>query len=225
MSDETYPKASSGKPRTLEVQAGETDGRRFSPSIARNRDVLREIFLAHMPRRGDILEIASGTGEHGIHITAAAPGLSWRFSDPDRDSRASQSAWIRAAGRAGLHGPDDIDVTDPDWPTPFEDAPVDGVISVNMIHISPFAATEGLIAGAARVLKPSGKLFLYGPFARNGEIAPSNARFSEDLKRRDPSWGVRDLDQDVLPIARAAGFALDATIDMPAHNMGIVFAR
>jgi len=94
-----------------------------------------------------------------------------------------------------------------------------------MIHISPFAVAEGLFAGAGRVIKPGGKLMLYGPFARRGDIAPSNARFSEDLQRRDPSWGVRDLDLEILPLANAGGLAISNVINMPANNLSVIFEK
>ena len=104
-------------------------------------------------------------------------------------------------------------------------APWDGLFCANMIHIAPFAAAIGLIGGAGRLLRPGGRLMIYGPFARNGEIAPSNARFSEDLTRRDPSWGVRDLDLDVLPLAEQAGLKLVNVVDMPANNLSVVFEK
>ena len=103
---------------------------------------------------------------------------------------------------------------------------VDGAVSINMIHIAPFEAARGLVAGAARLLKPDGKLFLYGPFARNGaHTAPSNADFDASLKARDARWGVRDLDLEIMPLAVAAGLALDAVIEMPANNLSVVLAR
>lgn len=227
MTDEnaTYQKAKSGQPLALEKRDTTEDGRRFSPSIGRNKDVVRETFLNVMPQQGVILEIASGTGEHGAHITAAAPELSWTYSDIDPVSQASQAAWRLNEGHDRLHGPLTIDTATDDWGEADTQAPWDGLFCANMIHIAPFAAAEGLISGAGRLLRPRGRFLIYGPFARNGEIAPSNARFSEDLKRRDPSWGVRDLDLDILPLAEAAGLRLVEAIDMPANNLSVVFER
>ena len=201
MTDEnaTYQKAKSGQPLALEKRETTDDGRRFSPSIGRNRDVVRETFLSVMPAQGAILEIASGTGEHGAHITTAAPQLSWTYSDIDPVSRASQAAWGAHEGHDRLSGPLTIDTTADHWGEAETRAPWDGLFCSNMIHIAPFAAAEGLISGAGRLLRPGGRLLIYGPFARGGEIAPSKARFSEDLKRRDASWGVRDLELDILP--------------------------
>lgn len=227
MTDEnaTYQKAKSGQPLALEKRETTEDGRRFSPSIGRNKDVVRDAFLSVMAKQGAILEIASGTGEHGAHITAAAPDLSWTYSDIDPASQASQAAWQAHAAHDRLSGPLTVDTTAPHWGEAETHAPWDGLFCANMIHIAPFEAATGLIGGAGRLLPSGGRLMLYGPFAREGEIAPSNARFSEDLKRRDPSWGVRDLERDILPLAEQAGLALIKVIDMPANNLSVVFER
>jgi len=211
------------RPVALEERARE-DGRLFSPSAARNRDPIRDVFLKAMPRTGVILEIGAGTGEHAVHIAAALPSLRWRPGDPDAASRASIAAWTAHLGLANVAPPHAIDVTAPDWDAHFE--PVDGVVSINMIHIAPFAAAEGLIAGAGRLIKPGGKLFLYGPFARNGaHTAPSNAEFDRALKARDAAWGVRDLDREIVPLAAAAGLTLAEAVAMPANNLSVVFRR
>ena len=102
---------------------------------------------------------------------------------------------------------------------------MDAVVSMNMVHIAPFAVAEGLFAGAGRILDTGGKLFLYGPFARNGDIAPSNAAFRENLQRRNPEWGVRDLDLELLPLASLAGLMLRHVTEMPANNLAVVFER
>jgi SAM-dependent methyltransferase len=137
----------------------------------------------------------------------------------------SQAAWRDFQGHDRLRGPLTIDTIERDWGDAEKRAPWDSLYCANMVHIAPFAAAEGLIAGAGRVLRPGGRLMLYGPFARNGDIAPSNARFSDDLKRRDPSWGVRDLDQDLVPLATQAGLQLITVLDMPANNLSVVFER
>ncbi|MEM6555052.1 MAG: DUF938 domain-containing protein [Pseudomonadota bacterium] len=226
MTDENadYQKAQTGQPLALEKRGEMGDGRRFSPSIGRNKDVVRDAFLRHMPGAGRILEIASGTGEHGAHITAAAPSLRWTYSDIDPDSQASQSAWRAHAEHDRLHGPLSVDTTQTEWGE-AETPTWHGMFCANMIHIAPFEAAIGLINGAGRLLAPKGRIMLYGPFARSGEIAPSNARFSTDLKRRDPSWGVRDLDLDLVPLAEAAGLRLTAVEPMPANNLSVVFEK
>ena len=227
MTDENtgYQKAQSGQPLALEKRGASEDGRRFSPSTGRNKDFVREVFLDVMPREGRVLEIASGTGEHGAHITDAATDLAWTYSDIDPDSQASQQAWRVHAEHGRLFGPLTIDTTAKHWGEAETQAGWDGFFCANMIHIAPFEAAQGLIAGAGRLLRPGGRFMLYGPFAREGQIAPSNARFSEDLKRRDPSWGVRDLDTEIQPLASAAGLDLIQVVEMPANNLSVVFQR
>lgn len=217
--------AASGPPVALERRQAAADGRRFSPSTGRNKDAVREVFLAHMPTQGQVLEIASGTGEHGAHITAAAPDLVWIYSDIDPASRASQQAWRAAAAHDRLRGPLVLDTTAQTWPSIDETLQTCALFCANMVHIAPFAATEGLIAGAGRILSPGGRVMLYGPFARNGEIAASNARFSHDLKQRDQRWGVRDLDRQILPLAAAAGLHLRQVVAMPANNLSVILEK
>lgn len=208
----------------LEARARE-GGRLFSPSAARNRDPIRDVFLAHMPHRGAILEIASGTGEHVVHLAAALPEARFFPGDPDPASRASIAAWTAYLGLENIAPPHAIDAARKDW-VDAAPAPLDAVVSINMIHIAPFDAAIGLIAGAGAVLRPGGRLFLYGPFSRRGEhTAPSNAAFDQSLKAREPSWGVRDLDLDIVPLAEKAGLALERVIEMPANNLSVVFAR
>lgn len=227
MSDENaaYPKRASGAPLALEQREETGDGRRFSPSIARNRDVVRDVFRAHMPTAGQVLEIASGTGEHGTYIVSALPDLSWTYSDIDPAGRASQTAWAQQTGDGRLHGPLEIDVTVAGWANIASLSDFDGVFCANMIHIAPFAAAEGLFQGLGEGLRQGGRFMLYGPFARDGDIAPSNARFSEDLKRRDPSWGVRDLVRDILPLAASVHLSLVEIVEMPANNLSVIFER
>ena len=227
MTDENagYQKAQSGEPLALEKRVEEADGRRFSPSTGRNKDIVRDTFLEVMPRQGRVLEIASGTGEHGVHITAVAHDLNWTYSDIDPVSQASQLAWRNHVSHDRLDGPMTVDTTHADWGDVEKAAPWNGMFCANMIHIAPFSAAEGLLAGAGRLLAPGGRLMLYGPFARAGEIAPSNARFSEDLQRRDASWGVRDLDLEILPLANAAGLRLATVKAMPANNLSVVLEK
>lgn len=212
------------KPVALEPRADRGDGRHFAPSTARNREPIRDVFAEQGLTAGNVLEIASGTGEHGAYLTEAFPSLHWTYSDIDAAGRASQQAWRDAAEQGRLSGPLVIDASTDNWGE-VEGQAWDLIVSVNMIHISPFEATEGLLRGAGRLLKPGGHLFLYGPYARNGEIAPSNAAFSENLKSRDPAWGVRDLDAQIVPLAEAAGLSLKAVIDMPANNLSVIFRR
>ena len=207
----------------LEMRSRE-EARLFSPCAGRNRDVIRDAYLKTMPLAGTVLEIGAGTGEHAVHIAAAAPGLRWQPSDPDAGSRASIAAWTEHLGPPNVAAPLAMDVTAPDWERGIQGS--DAAVSINMILIAPFAAAEGLVAGAGRLLKQGGRLFLYGPFARNGaHTAPSNAEFDRSLKSRDPQWGVRDLDLEIMLLASAAGMTLETAIDMPANNLSVIFSR
>ena len=203
-------------------QAG---GRMFSPSTARNREPIRAVFLKTMPGSGKILEIGAGTGEHAVYLAEALPDVAWLTGDPDETARASISAWIDAAKLPNLCGPHAIDVTETAWGVE-DHAPFDGLVSINMIHIAPFAAAQGLFAGASRLLRPGGKLFLYGPFARDGvHIAPSNEAFDASLKSRNVTWGVRDLEREITPLAQKNSLALEDVVEMPANNLCVIFRK
>ena len=213
------------KPVALERREAGADGRRFSPSTARNRQAIADVFAVHMPGEARVLEIASGTGEHGAFLTAALPGLSWTYTDIDPPGMESQRAWRAHEGHERLLGPFEVDTRNADWGEVEARAPFDALVCINMIHIAPFEAAAALLSGAGRLLRPGGKLFLYGPYARSGEIAPSNARFSVDLKRRDEGWGVRDLDTQIVPLAKTHGLTLGSVTEMPANNLSVIFTR
>ncbi|MEO1252651.1 MAG: DUF938 domain-containing protein [Pseudomonadota bacterium] len=209
--------------RALETR--DADGARlYSPSAARNRDAICEVFLAHAPARGRVLEIGSGTGEHAVRMAGAARGLSWTPSDIDPAARASVAAWTEASGLANIKAPFAIDAS-AEWENDVS-GPFDLVLSINMIHIAPFEAARGLFRGAGRVLPTGGKLMLYGPFARDGaHISASNEAFDASLKARDPRWGVRDLEHEIAPLAQDNAFARIAVVEMPANNFTVVFAK
>ena len=200
--------------------------RQYAPSTARNRDVICETFLEHMPRSGAILEIAAGTGEHGVHIIEAAPELDWVFTDYDADCRKSQAAWITHTGRSNLKGPYALDASASDWGEKIEALTPAGIFCANMIHITPFEVCEGLFAGAGRLLSTGGRMFLYGPYRRQGkQTAPSNEAFEDWLKSKDARYGVRDLDSEVLPLADANALQLVKVINMPANNFSLIFEK
>lgn len=200
------------------------DPRRVSPSAARNREPILAVLREKLPPAARVLELASGSGAHAVHFVTAMPLVHWVPSDPDPDARASIEAWAAEAGDGRISAPRAIDARSDDWGVEGE-FPFDAVACINMIHISPWAATEGLMRGAARVLRPAGRLIVYGPFARDGRhTAPSNAAFDADLKARCADWGVRDL-ADVEAAANAAGLALLDVIDMPANNLTLVFTK
>jgi SAM-dependent methyltransferase len=191
-----------------------------SPSVARNRDPILAVLRRVLPSTGTVLEIASGTGEHATYFAAAFPGLTWQPSDPDEQALRSIAAH-RATGLPNLLAPLSLDAASPKWPV----AHVDAVVAINMVHISPWRATQGLMAGAGRVLPPGGVLYLYGTYKENGaHTAPSNAAFDQDLRGRDPEWGVRDL-EEVVELAEANGLRLVERIAMPANNLSVIFRK
>ena len=212
------------RPDELEDHKRAADARRFSPSAARNRGPILEVLTQFLPKKGIVLEIGSGTGEHAIHFAKALSGLDWLPSDPDMISRASIRAWIATEELSNVLPPVAIDVRDKVWGVE-EAAPFDAVLSLNMVHIAPLEASLGLLAGAGRLLKPDGVLVLYGPFMQSGRhTAPSNAAFDADLKRRNPQWGVRDVD-DLVAKAAPQGLDLRETVKMPANNLSLIFSR
>lgn len=177
-----------------------------------------------LPKKGVVLEIGSGTGEHAVHFAKALSCLDWLPSDPDAASRASIKAWINTEKLANVRAPVALDVRQAVWGV--EDAaPFDAIISLNMVHIAHWEAALGLLAGAGRLLRLDGVLLLYGPFMLGGtHTAPSNAAFDADLKRRDPRWGVRDID-DLVGIAASHGLDLREVVKMPANNLSLVFFK
>jgi cyclopropane fatty-acyl-phospholipid synthase-like methyltransferase len=200
-----------------------TDARRSAAAATRNREPILAVLRGRLAPDARVLEIGSGTGEHAVHFCAALPALDWQPSDPDAANRASIAAWIAHAGLRNVHAPIDLDVRLPTWHGAEARAPYDSVVSINMIHIAPWACALALLDGAARVLRDGGLLFLYGPFMRGGaHTAPSNAAFDARLRADDPEWGVRDLD-DVIREAALRGLALTAIVEMPANNLSVFF--
>ena len=193
----------------------------LSPAVARNRDPILAVLRRHLPAQGTVLEIASGTGEHAAYFAPHFPHLVWQPTDVDPEALASIEAHRAAADAPNLRAPIELDVKAVAWPVPRTDA----IVSINMIHISPWTAAQGLMAGAARLLAPGGVLYLYGPFKESGaHTAPSNAAFDASLKARDPAWGVRDL-ADVRALADSHGFEFVERVSMPANNLSLVFRR
>ncbi|HWP67297.1 MAG TPA: DUF938 domain-containing protein [Candidatus Limnocylindria bacterium] len=195
------------------------DARRYAAATERNRAPILDVLRRVLPERGLVLEVASGTGEHARAFAAALPALRWQPSDCDPEARASIAAWC--AKLPNVAPPLALDATDEPWPVERADA----VVCINMIHIAPWAACEGLMRGAGRVLPPGGVLYLYGPFRLGGaHTAPSNAAFDAQLRAQHPAWGVRDL-EDVVACAEAHGLRLRARVAMPANNQSVIFSR
>lgn len=176
-------------------------------------DVLREA----LPRAGVVLEVASGSGEHAAYFAQEFPALEWQPSDPDPDARRSIAAWCD--GIVNIAPPLDLDASAADWPVTQADA----ILCINMLHISPWSATLGLLAGAATLLAPGAPLILYGPFLQT-DVPPaaSNTAFDETLRARDPRWGLRQV-ESVERIAAGYRLALEQLVEMPANNLLLVF--
>ncbi len=200
------------------------DERLFSPSAGRNKGFIAEAFGALMSDCRNIIEIASGTGEHAIAICKARPDLHYFPSDPDPQSRRSIEAWRHHENmQEQIAAPVDIDSRRNDWIEIFDD--IDAIVCINMIHIAPFAACEGLFKGAGTLLPAGGRLFLYGPFMQDGQTAPSNLEFDRSLKSRNPEWGVRDIERELAPLGRENGLTLASVRAMPANNHVLIFTK
>lgn len=197
------------------------DDRRSAPAALRNREPIAQVLGDWLPESGLVLEIASGTGEHSAYFAETFPALDWQPSDVHPDALRSVAAWCAAAGLANLREPVVLDSASADWPIGSADA----VLSINMAHISPWQASLGLIAGAARVLPQGGPLILYGPWLKKGiETAPSNLAFDADLKRRNPEWGLRQV-EDFAQAAAKKGLSFDEWRPMPANNLMLLFRK
>ncbi len=197
------------------------DARQHAPATERNREPILAVLREELPERGLVLEVASGTGEHAVHFASALPGLTWQPSDPSPEALASIAAWRDREGSGNLLAPLELDAASADWPLDRAAA----IVCINMVHISPWEATEGLMQGAGRILPSGAPLILYGPWRRAGHpLEPSNAAFDESLKTRDPRWGLRLL-EDVADCAAASGLDLSRVVEMPAHNLTVIFRK
>jgi len=208
------------------------DARQHAPATERNRQPILEVLDRVLPSTGSVLEVASGTGQHAVFFAPRLKPRRWLPSDPQPLLRDSIQAWQNHAPADNLHPPLALDVKANSWPveggaSPPELAefPITAVVAINLIHIAPWSACEGLIAGCDRILPPGGILYLYGPYKIDGRhTAPSNESFDQYLQSSDPSWGVRDLD-DVVKLANSHHLKLLETVAMPANNFSVVFER
>ncbi|SOE08798.1 uncharacterized protein DUF938 [Hoeflea halophila] len=197
------------------------DPRFSSPSALRNREPIADLLAHVLPANGTVLEIASGSGEHVIHFARRFPNLKWQPSDPAPDARASVDAWVTAEKLSNVLRPLDLDATSETWPISQADA----MIAINMIHISPWPATRGLLRHAGQLLPGGGSLVLYGPYRREGQpLVASNAEFDASLRARNPEWGIRQL-EEIASLANQSGLSLTSVTELPANNLGVVFTR
>lgn len=195
--------------------------KRHAPAAGRNREPIAAVLTEELPPSGLVLEVASGTGEHAVHFARTFPHLRWQPSDPDPAARDSIETWREDEGLANVLPPLDLNAADTAWPL----AQAAAVLCINMAHISPISATEGLVAGAARLLGRDAPLILYGPWLEaDVETAPSNLAFDADLKSRCPEWGLRQVEW-LDRIAAGAGFRRTRRVAMPANNLILVYRK
>jgi SAM-dependent methyltransferase len=195
-----------------------------TPAGERNLAPLTEVLRPRLPPAGDVLELASGTGQHVAHWARTFSDVVFQPSDADAEARAAIEAWRRATAVANLRPPLALDVAVPGW-SAVAPGPWSVIIAVNLLHIAPWAATVGLFEGAGATLAPGGRVVVYGPFGEDGLLEPeSNRRFDTMLRAQDPSWGIRDL-ADVRALARGRGLAFVEQVAMPANNRVLVFER
>ena len=193
---------------------------RSAPAAQRNREPIAAVLADWLPAKGLVLEIASGTGEHAVHFAERFPELDWQPSDVHPDALASIEAWRTATGLTNLRKPIVLDAALGDWPVDRADA----VLSINMVHISPWESALGLIAGSANLLSSGGPLILYGPWLKDDiPTVPSNLAFDADLRARDSDWGLRHVED----FAEAAHefFELAEVRQMPANNLMLLLRR
>lgn len=192
-----------------------------SPAARRNREPIADVLRNALPEQGTVLELASGTGEHAAYLAEQFPKLRWQPSDPDREALAAIEAWREHAPLDNFAPPLRIDAEEQPWPVSRADA----ILCINMVHISRWQATQGLMRGAAQLLPAGAPLILYGPYLREGvPTAPSNLAFDQSLRARNPEWGLRDV-AAVTTEAETQGLRFERLVEMPANNLMLVFRR
>jgi len=208
----------------------EADGRLDAPAFHRNHEAIWQALEPYLAgRRGDVVEVGSGTGQHVVEFARRTPDITWWPSDLNAAHLKSIEAWTAHAQAANVRAPLRIDLADPSWCPQMQDGtgpgPLLAVFCANVVHIAPWNVAEGLIAGAARYLAPDGRLFIYGPFKRNGQhTAVSNAVFDTSLRTGNPEWGVRDVG-DLAQVADRVGLTLINVMELPANNLILAFGR
>ncbi len=191
------------------------------PATLRNRDAILDVLRGVLPASGIVLEIASGSGEHVVHFAQALPNLTFQPTDPEHAALKSIAGWIDHEGLKNVRAPLMLDASSDKWPVTSAAA----ILCINMIHIAPWRAAEGLIRGAARILEQGSPLYFYGPYRRNDVLtAPSNEAFDANLKSRNKDWGLRNL-EDVATLAKTYGFSAPEVTEMPANNLSVVFRK
>jgi hypothetical protein len=219
------PQTPPQRPDSPPQRSEQPDPRQYAPATGRNRDPILAVLQQVLPPSGTVLEISSGTGEHAVYFAPRLPHLTWLPTEPAWLD--SIEAWIAAQPSPNLLPPQLLDVEQSPWPVEQQPPtpPITALVNINMLHIAPWSACLGLMAGAGRILPVGGLLYLYGPYKRQGKhTADSNEAFDASLRTRDPSWGVRDLEA-VVEAAQQQGFALSQVVEMPANNYSVILKQ
>ena len=225
--DEQTPESNDTDPRRMPARTGPRapDQRYFAPATERNQEPILAVLKDYLPETGSVLEIASGTGQHVAAFAQVFPGIQWVPSEPSPGGRDSVAAWVKQAGVDNVGAPLDLETTRSRWHAGLDADSFAALLAINLIHIAPWEATEGLLTGAGMLLESGGFLYLYGPYRRGGEhTAPSNAAFDAKLQEENPAWGVRDI-ADVETTAAAHGLRLEAVVDMPVNNLSLILRK
>ncbi|XHU96460.1 MAG: DUF938 domain-containing protein [cyanobacterium endosymbiont of Rhopalodia gibba] len=203
----------------------ENDLRQYAPATQRNRDSIFETLVSVLPPAGNILEIASGTGEHAVYFSSKLKNYQWIPSEPDAMRQKSIDAWRKFYSSSNCRSSMNIDVLNPTWTEGLKNLEIIAIVNINMIHISPWEACLGLIEGAGNLLLSGGILYLYGPYKQRGKhTAPSNQLFDESLSLQNQAWGVRNL-EDVIDISQQQELKLMKIVNMPANNLSVIFQK
>jgi SAM-dependent methyltransferase len=208
----------------------EPDGRLDAAAFHRNHAAIWSVLSRYLAgASGDVLEAGSGTGQHVVYFAGHTPGLVWWPSDLNEQHLRSIAGWRAHSGLGNIRQPKRIDLSDPAWSVePAKGGGPGALLAIfcaNVVHIAPWRVAEGLFAGAGRLLRGDGWLFLYCPFKRDGKhTAVSNAVFDSSLRDNDPEWGVRDI-AELEKLALAAGLRLVEIAEMPVNNLVLVFGR
>ncbi|MGK7882851.1 MAG: DUF938 domain-containing protein [Crocosphaera sp.] len=199
--------------------------KQYAPATQRNREYILEVLLRVLPSSGDILEVASGTGEHSLFFAPAFSPRLWIPSDPNPIARDSIEAWREESLIDNIQPPLNINVETSSWEIEKQNLNITTIVNINMIHISPWKACLGLMEGANRILPSGGILYLYGPYKQGGKhTAPSNESFDQSLLSQNPEWGVRNL-EDVIKVAEEKGLMFKEKVEMPANNLSVIFQK
>ncbi|GIR04337.1 MAG: SAM-dependent methyltransferase [Prochlorococcus sp.] len=203
------------------------DNRLFFSATQRNRDFIGDVLSRIIKKNGSILEIGSGSGEHGVVFQKRFPEIIWQTSDPDLVHRKSISSWIEYEKlNKKMPQPLELDVEKIPWEIPLKLVhSLQGIVSINMIHVAKWTCTIALFKESGKLLKKGQFLILYGPFKiGNKHTSQSNYLFDNSLKMQNDLWGIRNL-EEVSDEGKKNGFFQEDIISMPANNFSIIYRK